>query len=110
MAFVLVGVVLLVLKLLALGPAALWSWWVVIAPFGLALAWWALSDQMGWTTRAAQRREQARQQRRREARMEALGMRPPRSSPGRPSQQDGNSRFGPASRSDRPTRPGADGR
>ena len=99
MGLVLVGVVMLLLKLSALGPAALWPWWLVLAPFGAALLWWAVSDQMGWTSRAAQRREQERQLRRRDARMEAMGMRP--SGKGR----NGDSRHGSPSHSGPVSRP-----
>ena len=39
MAFLILGVLLLVLKLAEFGPVAAWAWWVVLAPFGLAAAW-----------------------------------------------------------------------
>ena len=73
---VVIGVVLLGLKVVAFGPVALWSWWWVPVPFVAALLWWQLSDQLGWTTRAAQRRDKLRQERRRAARMESMGRRP----------------------------------
>ena len=110
MGLVLVGVVMLLLKLLALGPAALWPWWVVLAPFGGALLWWAVSDQMGWTSRAAQRREQERQMRRRDARMEAMGMRPPSKRRSGDSRHGSPSRSGQVSRSEPTSPPRADRR
>jgi len=39
MYFLSAGVVLLLFKYLELGPVAGWSWWVVLAPFGLAVLW-----------------------------------------------------------------------
>ncbi len=40
MAFLILGILLLALKLAEFGPVATWSWWVVLLPFGLATAWW----------------------------------------------------------------------
>ena len=74
--FVVIGVVLLGLKMAAVGPVALWSWWWVPVPFVAALLWWQLADQLGWTLRAAERRDKQRQERRRAARAEAMGRRP----------------------------------
>ena len=34
------GMVLLGLKLLGLGPVAAWDWWVVLMPLALAAIWW----------------------------------------------------------------------
>ena len=98
MGFVVVGVVLLVLKLAALGTVAHWPWWLVLAPFALAVVWWQLSDQLGWTTRAAQRRDEAQQKRRRAARVEAMSQRQQGARFG-DSRFDANSRSGPGSRS-----------
>ena len=38
MAFLILGMLLLALKLAEFGPVATWSWWVVLLPFGLATA------------------------------------------------------------------------
>ena len=73
---VVIGVVLLGLKMAAVGPVAQWSWWWVPLPFVAALLWWQLADHLGWTTRAAERRDRQRQERRRAARMESMGRRP----------------------------------
>jgi small Trp-rich protein len=67
------GLVLLALKYLEFGPVAAWDWWVVMAPFGLAVLWWAWADGSGYTKRKAMERENARQQARRERTREALG-------------------------------------
>ena len=74
-----VGVALMALKLTGLGPVAGWSWWLVLAPFAAAALWWQLADSAGWTQRAAAQREQRRVKRRREARLDAMGLRPPKS-------------------------------
>ena len=78
MALMIVGVVLLALKLLGLGPVAGWSWWWVVLPFALAALYWQLADSAGWTQRAAMRRADEKVKRRRDERLGALGMRPGR--------------------------------
>jgi len=60
MYFLGIGIVLLVLKYLEIGPVATWSWLVVLAPFGLAVAWWAWADATGYTRRKAMEREDKR--------------------------------------------------
>ena len=97
MGFVIIGVVLLGLKLAAFGPVALWSWWWVPAPFAAALLWWQLADQLGWTLRAAVRRDKQHHERRRAARAQAMGKRPMQARFG-DSQFDINSRTDDASR------------
>lgn len=44
MVFLVVGVLLLLLKFFEFGPVAHWSWWVVLAPFGLALFWFEVVE------------------------------------------------------------------
>jgi small Trp-rich protein len=70
------GLVLLALKYLAVDPVAAWSWWLVMAPFGLAVVWWAWADSTGFTKRKAMERENRRRDARIEASREALGMLP----------------------------------
>ena len=70
------GLALLVLKYLAVDPVAAWSWWLVMAPFGLAVAWWAWADSTGYTKRKAMERENRRRDARIDASREALGMLP----------------------------------
>ena len=60
MLFLILGVVLLALKYLEIGPVALWSWWMVLAPFGLAVLWWAWADWSGYTKRKAMEKEDAK--------------------------------------------------
>ena len=79
MAFLLIGLVLLALKFTEYGPVAAWSWWVVLAPFALAVAWWHYSDSTGLTQRRAMAKLEKRQAGRRLRALEALGLgtRPP---------------------------------
>lgn len=74
MAFVILGLILIGMKYLALGPVADWSWWFVLAPFGVAVAWWSFSDVSGRTARIQSDKVYARAQGRREKAMEALGI------------------------------------
>ncbi len=53
MYFLGIGIVLLLLKYLEIGPVAAWDWMVVLAPFGLAVAWWAWADWSGYTKKKA---------------------------------------------------------
>ena len=53
MLFLGLGIILLALKYLEIGPVALWDWWWVLSPFGLAVAWWALADWSGYTKKKA---------------------------------------------------------
>jgi small Trp-rich protein len=71
-----IGIILLALKYLEIGPVATWSWWVVLAPFGLAVAWWTWADMSGYTKRKAVERENLRKQARIDKSREALGMGP----------------------------------
>lgn len=66
------GLVLLVLKYIAWGPVAQWSWWLVLTPFALAVAWWAWADSSGYTKRKAMEVEAQRQAQRRQRTKDAL--------------------------------------
>ena len=68
------GIILLAMKYLEFGPVAEWSWWVVLSPFGLAVAWWAWADHTGYTKRKAVERENARKQARIDRSREQLGL------------------------------------
>ena len=70
------GLVFLTLKYFEIGPVAAWDWWVVLAPFGLAVLWWAWADGSGYTKRKAMAREAARQQARIDKNREAMGTLP----------------------------------
>jgi len=74
MYFVGLGLVLLTLKFMEIGPVAMWDWWIVLAPFGLAIAWWAWSDATGYTKRKEMEREDARRDARIERNRESMGM------------------------------------
>ncbi len=67
------GLVLLALKYLEVGPVAGWAWWVVLLPFGLAALWWAWADASGYTKKQAMARENARRNARIDRNREALG-------------------------------------
>jgi small Trp-rich protein len=42
--FLVVGVLLLLMKWFEFGPIGHWPWWIVLAPFGLALAWFEVIE------------------------------------------------------------------
>ena len=73
MYFLGLGLVLLAMKFLELGPVAVWDWWVVLAPFGLAVAWWAWADSSGYTKKKAMDVEDARRKARIDKNREAIG-------------------------------------
>jgi small Trp-rich protein len=72
MYLLMLGLILLVMKYFELGPVASWSWWLVLAPFALAVAWWTWADNTGYTKRKAMEREDRRQLARRDRTKEAL--------------------------------------
>lgn len=74
MLFLGVGILLLALKYLEIGPVAAWSWWIVLAPFGLAVAWWSWADWSGYTKKKAVQRENDRRQARIDKSREAMGL------------------------------------
>jgi len=74
MLFLGLGLVLLTLKFMEIGPVAVWDWWVVLSPFGMAVAWWAWADASGYTKRKEMEREDARSKARIERNREAMGM------------------------------------
>ena len=49
MYLLLIGLLGLALKYLEIGPVATLSWWLVLIPFPLAVAWWAWADSTGYT-------------------------------------------------------------
>ncbi|MFY8044793.1 MAG: TIGR04438 family Trp-rich protein [Rhodoferax sp.] len=73
MYFLGLGLVLLLLKYLEVAPVAAWSWWWVLSPFGLAVAWWSWADSSGYTKRKAMERENARKQERIDNNRKAIG-------------------------------------
>ena len=69
-----VGIILLALKYLEIGSVATWTWWVVLSPFALAVAWWAWADWSGYTKRKAVEKENAKKQARIDKNKEHLGL------------------------------------
>lgn len=51
MYFLILGIALLLMKYLEIGPVASWAWWHTLIPFALAAAWWAFADASGYTKR-----------------------------------------------------------
>jgi small Trp-rich protein len=72
--FVGIGCLLLAMKLADFGFAATWSWLWILAPFGLAMVWWAFADSSGLTMRRAMDKMDERKHERRRRHMEALGL------------------------------------
>jgi small Trp-rich protein len=72
--FIVAGVLLVVLKLADFGAVAAWSWWVVLAPFGAALIWWAYADASGFTKRREMDKLEEKKKERRRRAMDALGI------------------------------------
>jgi small Trp-rich protein len=74
MVFIVIGVLLIGLKLADIGPVALWSWWIVLAPFALAALWWAYADGSGLTKRREMDKLEEKKLERRRKAMDALGI------------------------------------
>ncbi|MDA8446535.1 TIGR04438 family Trp-rich protein [Paracidovorax valerianellae] len=70
------GVLLVLLKYLEIGPVAQWNWWWVLSPFALALVWWTWADASGYTKRKAMEKMDRRKQDRIDKQREALGIQP----------------------------------
>ena len=70
------GVILLLLKYLEISAVATWDWWVVLSPFGLAVAWWAWADASGYTKKKAMEKMDKRKQDRIDKNKEAIGLGP----------------------------------
>ena len=74
MYFLLLGIVGLLLKYLEIGPVAAWSWWLVLLPFALAVAWWAWADSSGYTKRKEIQKMDKRKQDRIDKQRTAMGV------------------------------------
>ena len=72
--FLMLGVLGVLLKYFEVGFVATLSWWIVLIPFGLAMAWWAWADSTGYTKRKAMEREDRRKQERIDRQRSQLGM------------------------------------
>ncbi len=73
MYFLGLGLILLAMKYMEIEPVLGWSWFAVLAPFGLAVLWWWWADTTGYTKRKATEREQARRQARIDKNRAAMG-------------------------------------
>ncbi|MEX8498580.1 MAG: TIGR04438 family Trp-rich protein [Leptothrix ochracea] len=74
MLFVLISAILIVLKLLDIVPVALWPWWWILSPLGIAILWWSWSDKSGRTERKAMEEHESKRKARRKKSLQALGM------------------------------------
>lgn len=74
MALLIVGIVLLLLKMTDTTAVGGWSWWLVLAPFALAVVWWAFADSIGLTQRRAMDKMEQKKADRRSRNLEALGL------------------------------------
>jgi small Trp-rich protein len=74
MYLLMIGILGIALKYLQIGPVAAWSWWVVLSPFGLAVAWWWWADKSGYTERTAIAKMEKRKQERIDKQRDAMGM------------------------------------
>ena len=80
MFFVVVGVILILLNLLGIGPVGDWTWtlggdlWKFALPFVFAVAWWTWADSSGLTKRREMERMDEKKEARREKNMDALGL------------------------------------
>ena len=76
MYFLLIGILALAMKYLEIGPVATLSWWIVLAPFGLAVLWWTWADKSGYTKRVEMEKMAKRKEERIEKQRDAMGMLP----------------------------------
>jgi small Trp-rich protein len=74
MAFLVLGIVFLTLKLTEYSVVATWPWWGVLAPFGLAVLWWSFADAVGLTQKRAMQKMDDRKEARRREHMTNLGL------------------------------------
>ncbi|MCD2513949.1 TIGR04438 family Trp-rich protein [Comamonas endophytica] len=71
----LIALVLTLLRFLEVGPLAAVSWWWLLVPYGITVAWWSFSDATGLTKRRAAERDEARRQSRIERQKQVLSPR-----------------------------------
>jgi len=82
MLFLLLGLLGIGLKYFEVGMVAGWSWWIVLSPFALAVAWWAWADSSGYTKRKVIEREERRKHARIDRQRSNMGL-PPNNRPKR---------------------------
>ncbi len=76
MFFLVAGIGLVVWNFYRIGLVADSSWWWVLSPFAMAVAWWAWSDASGRTKRKEMEKMDQKKQDRIERQRAALGIRP----------------------------------
>jgi small Trp-rich protein len=81
--FLMLGLVGVALKYFEVGYVATLNWWIVLIPFGLALAWWSWADASGYTKRRVVEKDEKRRLDRIERQRSNLGMLTNRSKRGR---------------------------
>ena len=74
MLFLLLGRLGVGLKYFEVGMVAGWSWWIVLSPFAMAVAWWAWADWSGYPKRKVVEREDARKQARIDRQRSNMGL------------------------------------
>ena len=80
MLFVAIGIVVIALNLLGIGPIGAWNWnffgdlWKFTIPFLLAMAWWVWSDVSGLNKRREMDRMEKKKADRRAENLAKLGM------------------------------------
>jgi len=72
--FLMLGLLGVALKLLEFSVFATLSWWIVLIPFALAIAWWSWADASGYTKSKVVEKENARRQDRIDRQRSNLGM------------------------------------
>lgn len=80
--FLLLGLLGVALKYFGIPPVAVLSWWILLIPFALALAWWDFADAFGYTKGREMAREEHRKQVRIDRQRVHLGMLPRTGRPG----------------------------
>ncbi len=80
--FVAIGVLVQILNLAGIGPVGAWTWseqwWLMLAPFVLAILWWAWADWSGLTQRKAMKKVDDKREARRQKSLDALGLQSPK--------------------------------
>jgi len=80
MFFIIVGVLIIALNLLGIGPVGAWNWdftgdvWKFTVPFILAALWWAWADKSGLNKCREIEKMEARKQNRRNENLAAMGL------------------------------------
>lgn len=74
MLFLILAIVLMILKVMEIGPVAMWAWWWVLSPLGGAVVWWWWADLTGYTKRKEVQRLDQRVAERKAKQREALGL------------------------------------